>query len=632
MRIRDLLSQREVELSFKPINKEAAISRLVDLLFASGCLSDPEQFKAAVFDREAEGSTGLGEGIAIPHAKSEACSKPGLAAMVVTEGMDFEAVDGSPVKLIFMIASPRQAPNSHLDVLARLSTLLMDENFRNQLISCTDSLEFLNLLDEKEGRELKVEQEQHEKKPQDEDIPYEIVALTACPAGLSHTYMAAEALEQKAEQMGISIKVEAAGAAGTRNPLLPEEIAKAKAVIVASDRAVPLDRFMGKRMVRTGVVDGVRKPQELIERALAADCPVYTATSPLTEKTNIFKKLYRHLMSGLIYILPLAATAGILSAIARLDMVSGTRLGLFLDTIGSSIGHLMFPVLSAFIAFSMARRTALVAGFTGGVIADMAGAGVVGAVVNGFIGGAAAFLMAQGASRFLKGHDALVALLVYPLLGATITTVIAQFITNTPCAIIDQQVQKFIMEAGVFELILVGAVLAGMIATDMGGPCNKTAYAFGVLLLADCLPETGAGSRAMAAVMLGGMVPPLAAALASGLIGRKRFTADERRLALSTFFKGLLFITEGVLPYLKVYEKRMRAACIAGAAVAGGIAMPLHTGICAPHGGIFIIPLSEKPWLVIFSLVAGTLVGALLFVFLRPAALQEHKDQEGRNA
>lgn len=633
MRIHDLLDEKAVELSFTPINKEAAISHLVEIIAKTGCLSDQERFKAAVFDREAKGSTGLGEGIAIPHAKSAGCVRPGLATMVVKEGVDFESIDGKPVKLIFLIASPRQASDAHLDVLARLSTLLIDEKFRQDLMSCETVEQFLSLIDKAEGEDLaqqEDEQKQHAQenssdKAQDESS-YDIVAVTACPAGLSHTYMAAEALEQKAKELGISIKVEADGAAGNRNRLLPEEIAKAKAVIVAADRAVEMDRFMGKPLVRTGVVDGVRKPQELIERALAKDCPIYTAGSSLGEKANIPMKLYRHLMSGLTYILPLAATAGILSAIARLGFVSDTSLGLFLDTIGYSIGTLLFPVLSAFIAFSMAGRMALVAGFTGGVMADMANAGVIGAVLNGFVGGAVAFLLAKAAWRFLKGHDAMFALLVYPLLGATLTTLIAQFITNIPSVLVDQAVQNFIIDAKWYELTIMGAVLAGMMSADMGGPFNKIAYACGVLLLADCLPETGPGSQVMSAVMLGGMVPPLAASIAAGILGKKHFNQDERKAALGAFFKGLLFITEGVLPFLKRYPKRMRFACIVGSAIAGAIAMPLHTGLCAPHGGIFIIPLAQNPLFVVLALLAGTLVGAILFAFLRP------KEQEFKEA
>ena len=328
-------------------------------------------------------------------------------------------------------------------------------------------------------------------------------------------------------------------------------------------------------------------------------------------------KMYRHLMSGLTYILPLAATAGILSAIARLWFVEGSSLGLFLESIGYSIGTLLFPVLSAFIAFSMAGRMALVAGFTGGVMADMLNAGVIGAVLNGFVGGAVAFLVARLATRFLKGHDAMFALLVYPLVGATLTTLIAQFVTGVPAMLLDTQINTYLAEAQLWESALIGALLAGMMSADMGGPFNKISYAVGVLLLADCLPENGPGFQVMGAVMLGGMVPPLAAGVAA-LFARRHFTESEHKGAFKAIVKGLLFITEGVIPYLAAAPKRMRFSCITGSAVAGAISLGLGAGLCAPHGGIFIIPLAQKPWVICISLLAGTLVGALCFTFLRP--------------
>ena len=623
MRICDLLDRRAVNLKATPVTKESAINDLVDILAGTGCLNDTERFRAAVFDRERKGSTGLGEGVAIPHAKSAGVSRPAIAAMVVKNGVEFDSLDGKDVNLIFLIASPRNASDAHLDVLARLSTLLVDENFRKALISSQSEDEFLSYIDEAENKELK--EQENEKKAQNsqkedpernDDTYYDLVAVTACPAGLSHTYMAAEALEHKAKEMGISIKVEADGAAGNRNQLMPEEIAKAKAVIVAADRAVNIDRFIGKRMVRVGVVEGVRNPFGLITRALDPNCPVYSAGA-LSESSNIPMKLYRHLMSGLTYILPLAATAGILSAVARLSFIQNTDLGLFLNTIGYSIGTLLFPVLSAFIAFSMAGRMALVAGFTGGVMADMASAGVIGAVLNGFVGGGIAFLTARVASRFLKGHDAMFALLVYPLIGAVLTTIIAKFITNIPSALLDSFIKITLTESNSLILALIGAVLGGMMAADMGGPFNKIAYACGVLLLGDCLPEIGVGSMVMAAVMAGGMVPPIAAGIAAKIFPH-HFSKPEKGIALSSIVKGFLFVTEGVLPFLTVNPNRMRIACIAGSATAGAISMSLSCGVCAPHGGIFIVPLAEKPLYYLLALATGIIVGTIMFRIIRP--------------
>lgn len=622
MHICDLLDRRAVNLTAAPINKESAINDLVDSLAGTGCLSDTERFRAAVFDRERKGSTGFGEGVAIPHAKSAGVSRPALSAMVVKNGVEFDSIDGEPVNLIFLIASPHNASDAHLDVLARLSSLLIDENFRKALISAKSVDEFLSYINEAEKKELNKEEEEHkEQEKQQENTHqseskatapvYDLVAVTACPAGLSHTYMAAEALEHKAKEMGISIKVEADGAAGNRNQLMPEEIANAKAVIVAADRAVNIDRFIGKRMVRVGVVDGVRRPLELITKALDPNCPVYSAGA-LSESSNIPMKLYRHLMSGLTYILPLAATAGILSAVARLDFVRDTELGLFLDTIGYSIGALLFPVLSAFIAFSMAGRMALVAGFTGGVMADMADAGVIGAVLNGFVGGGVAFLSARLAARFLKGHDAMFALLVYPLLGAVLTTIIAKFITNIPAILVDSAIEIFLSGANAWVLAIIGAILGGMMAADMGGPCNKIAYACGVLLLGDCLPEVGPGCLVMAAVMAGGMVPPIAAGLGA-LLFKHCFSKPEQGLAWTAISKGFLFITEGVYPFLAINPTKMRIACISGAAVAGALSMFFSCGLCAPHGGIFIVILAENPLFYLLSLLCGVIVSTILF-------------------
>lgn len=415
MHICDLLDPRAIRLNVKVKTKEQAINYLVDLMSNTDCLSDPDRFRAAVFDRESKVSTGLGEGVAIPHAKSAGVEKPGLAAMVVPDGVDFDSLDGKPTNLFFLIASPHQASDAHLDVLARLSTLLVSDDFRKNLAECKSVDEFLNIINDAEKKEIKKEEERIKSKEQhqsesnsdkkESDSSYDIVAVTACPAGLSHTYMAAEALENKAKELGISIKIETDGAAGNRNRLLPEDIAKAKAVIVAADRIVEMDRFIGKPLIRVGVVDGIRKPQELIEEALDPKCPLYQ-TGVLNNSTSIFMRLYRHLMSGMTYIMPIAATAGILSALARLEFIQGTQLGFFLDRIGYSIGTLLFPILSAFIAFSIRGRTALVAGFTGGVMADLGSSGVIGAVINGFVGGAVALIATTFCTRFFKGHDA----------------------------------------------------------------------------------------------------------------------------------------------------------------------------------------------------------------------------------
>ena len=624
MRICDLLNPQSVRLNVEVSTKEQAINNLVDLVAESGCLNDAERFRTAVFDREAKVSTGLGEGVAIPHAKSAGVTKPGLAAMVVPKGVEFDSLDGKPAKLFFMIASPHHASDAHLDVLARLSTLLISEDFRNSLNSAQSVDEFLRIINKADESEIEKEKQRQQKlkaaeeeKQSEENKDtssnigyYDIVAVTACPAGLSHTYMAAEALEKQAKEMGISIKVETDGAAGNRNKLLPEEISKAKAVIVAADRIVDMDRFLGKPLIRVGVVEGIRRPKNLIKSALDPKCPKYQ--TGFLGSTSVSMRLYRHLMSGMAYLMPLAATAGILSAFARLDIVNDTQFGFFFDRVGYSIGTLLFPILSAFIAYSIRGRTALVAGFTGGVMADLGGSGVIGAVVNGFVGGAVALLTTLFAGRFLKGHDATVALLLYPLMGALGTAAIAVFFTNIPAEFVDSYINSFFAESSVYTLVLIGALLAGMMSFDMGGPINKLAYAIGVLFLADSLPEQGPGGLVMASIMAGGMVPPIAAALASILIPQV-FSEKINSLRYITLGKGLVFITEGIIPYLQKNPRAMRSACVCCSALTGALSMYFKCSICAPHGGVFIIPLCEHPVQYIMSMLAGIVFGIFAF-------------------
>ncbi len=625
MRICDLLNPQSIRLNVEVSTKEQAINNLVDLVANSGCLNDPERFRTAVFERESKVSTGLGEGVAIPHAKSAGVSKPGLGAMVVPKGVEFDSLDGKPAKLFFMIASPHQASDAHLDVLARLSTLLISDDFRKSLNEASSVDEFLKIINKADEAEIEKEKQRLEKQKQataadkesskDKDSSsnkgyYDIVAVTACPAGLSHTYMAAEALEKQAKLMGISIKVETDGAAGNRNKLLPEEISKAKAVIVAADRIVDMDRFLGKPLVRVGVVEGIRHPKKLIQSALDPKCSKYQ--SGFLGSTSVSMRLYRHLMSGMAYLMPLAATAGILSAFARLDIVHETQLGFFFDRVGYSIGTLLFPILSAFIAYSIRGRTALVAGFTGGVMADLGGSGVIGAVVNGFVGGAVALLTTMFAGRFLKGHDATVALLLYPLTGALGTSAIALFFTNIPCQFVDIYINTFFTESSIYVLVLIGALLAGMMSYDMGGPINKMAYAIGVLLLADCLPEQGPGGLIMASIMAGGMVTPISAALASILVPQV-FSEKINSLRLVTFGKGLVFITEGIIPYLQKNPKPMKTACVCCSALTGGLSMYFQCSICAPHGGIFIIPLCDNPLDYLMSIGIGAVFGIFAF-------------------
>lgn len=612
MQISDLLRPECIDLDAHPDNKNDAINYAIELISRCGCLTDVEQYRKDVFAREQQFSTGLGNEIGIPHAKSAGVSKTALAVVRVRGGVDFESVDGQKVKLIFMIAAPENAPDDHLEVLSRLSTLLISEHFKEDLLRDHDTNEFISLFDKAEKNEYTPPQPAP---VEDEGADYDIVAVTACPAGLSHTYMAAEALERKARELHIRIKVEADGAAGNRNQLMPEDIANAKVVIVAADRAVEMDRFIGKKLIRVGVADGVRNPEGILQQAMEADCPVYDP-SEVQARANIVMKLYRHLMSGLTYILPLVTVAGILASVAHLEAVSASEWGDLLGATSANVSSLILPVLSAFIAFSIAGRTGLVAGFSGGVMASVSASGVCGAVANGFIGGYIAFLVVTVVQRFLKGHDAIMALLLYPVLGAFLTALVAEFATNVPLAALDQFIMKSIAEASMLQLIITGAVVGSMMAADMGGPCNKIAYALGVFLLADSFPNEMYSSTVMAAVMIGGMVPPIAMALAV-LISKSRFSLEERKLAVKSAVGGFLFITETVLPFLKDHPYKMRAACIIGSAVAGACALMFKVRVCAPHGGILIAPLASEALYFLLSLLLGVVTGSICVIAMR---------------
>lgn len=618
MHISDLLKIECIDLNTKVQNKQEAINHAVDIISRCNCLTDIASFRKDVFAREEKGSTGFGNEIAIPHAKSNAVKQAALSALVVKDGVDFDSLDGALVKLIFLIASPENAPEDHLDVLARLSTLLIDDSFKQSLLAAHDEKEFLSIIDKAENKEIEdrqaKEQEQQAKESENK-ATYDIVAVTACPAGLSHTYMAAESLEHKAKEMGIRIKVETDGAAGNRNRLTAEDIANAKAVIVAADRAVELDRFIGKRMIRTGVVDGVRHPRRLIESALDPNCKVYQA-GDLVYKSNILMRLYRHLMSGLTYILPLVATAGILAALSTISVISSHPSGYLFNHISLIVSTMILPVFSAFIAFSIAGRTALVAGFTGGVMAYLGNAGIFGALVNGFIGGFIAYIISKVCQRFFSGLDATLALILYPLLGAIFTALFAQLVTNEPLSKVDEFVFDFIINANNLTLLLVGAVLGGMMSSDLGGPFNKMAYAIGVLILADTLPRGMFASTTMATVMIAGMVPPLAAGC-SCLLAKKFFSQTEQASALKALGNGLLFISEGAVPFMRDHSTIMRISFICGSAISGALVMLFKVNVCAPHGGILIMFISNSPLFFLLTLLCGVVVSTAICITLR---------------
>lgn len=634
MHISDLLPTGCIELSARPADKQQALAMAVALLAGSGALSDAQRFARDVAAREERHTTGLGCAIALPHARSAGVIRPALAVLGLPDGLDFQAVDGQPVRLLFMIAAPEGASQQHLEVLAGLSALLADAGVREQLMRCTTPASFVDALTRAEARQQAGEAETASA-PEQGHAPAaaaqpgpgaeapaasgqggcDVVAVTACPAGLSHTYLAAAALERAAGELGISIKVEACGAAGTRNALTAADIARARAVIVAADREVDMERFAGKPLLRVGVAEGVHRPGRLLQRALHGEVPIYVPHQDRAQPP-LPRRIYLHLMSGLTYILPLVLVAGLLAAFADLAPVRTAELGGLLSVISASVSSLILPILSAFIAFSIAGRTALTAGLSGGVMASVAASGVWGAVINGFIGGYLVQAMTVLSQRVLRGHNALLALLLYPLFGALLTALAAEFITAAPLAALDGLIVRCLTEAALWELGCAGAVAGAMMAADMGGPCNKLAYALGVFLLADSFPNGMHASSVMAAVMIGGMVPPLVMSCAA-LAARRLFSEAERGLALRTALGGMLFITEQALPYLQTRPHQMRAACMIGSAVGGACSMLSGVRVCAPHGGVLIAPLSNAPLGFLLALASGVAAGGLCAVLLR---------------
>ncbi|MCR5085461.1 MAG: fructose-specific PTS transporter subunit EIIC [Succinivibrionaceae bacterium] len=604
MRILDLLPASAVRMGAEPADRREAIAMAVDLLRGREGIVDPDQLLQDVLAREGQGGTGMGEGIAIPHAKSAGVRAPALCALSCTRGVDFGAPDGQPCRLIFLIAAPAHDPSIHLGVLSRLAALLADPTLRGRLCAAADAGEL-------RGAIAEAEREREEPVPSPQGL--DLVAVTACPAGLSHTYMAAEALEREARAQGLSIKVEADGAAGPRNPLSREDIAKARAVIVAADRAVEMDRFLGKPLVLASATEGARDPGALIRRALGPQAEPYDPLK-VSHGASLWQRLFRHLMSGISLTMPLVATAGILSSLELL--IPGTDLMPFLVNVSWNLGAMIFPVLSAVIACSIAGRRALVAGLVGGLMAAMGHAGVLGALILGFAGGAVAQGMAWAGAR-ARGHDAMFALLISPLAGGMIIALLAELAVNPPCAELNDLIDHGLGEAPPWLLGLLGAILGGMMAADMGGPLNKLSYSVGVLMLANTVPAAGPGLQLMAAVMAGGMIPPLALGLAALCTGRHCFTPGERQQAWAAVLKGLLFVTEGALPLMVLRPLRSRLSCVLGAAVGGGLSMLLSCGCCAPHGGILVIPLCDNPLPYALSIALGTLCAALLLVLLR---------------
>ena len=654
MRITELLKKESIELGVKVSDKEEAIDRLVSLMDAGGRLKDTAGYKEGILAREALGSTAIGEGIAIPHAKVEAVKEPGLAAMVVPEGVDYDAFDGSLANLLFMIAAPAEGADVHLEALSRLSTLLMNPGFKEGLIGAEDKDEFLRIIDEAEverfgapegeaGQNAKEDAETGAKagaKAQagaeaDTSSGYRVLAVTACPTGIAHTYMAAENLENTGKKLGIALKAETDGSGGAQNVLTREEIAAADAIIIAADKNVEMARFDGKPVIMVPVADGIHKAEELIKRAVDGTVPVYHHTGAAGGESvpegsdSIGRTIYKHLMNGVSHMLPFVIGGGILIALAFLfddysinpaNFGKNTPLAAYLKTVGEQAFGMMLPILAGFIAMSIADRPGLAVGLVAGLIAktgatfaNPAGgdvnAGFLGALFAGFVGGYIVAGLRKLFSRLPKSLEGIKPVLLYPVIGIFLAAVVTTFV-NPYMGMINDGLTHFLNGMGGVSRIVLGMVLGGMMSIDMGGPFNKAAYVFGTAQLAE------GNFEVMAAVMAGGMVPPIAIALCTSFF-KKKFTAKERQSGIVNYVMGLSFITEGAIPFAAQDPLRVIPSCIVGSALAGGLSMAFGCTLRAPHGGIFVLPTIGNPLLYLAAVVAGAVAGCLVLGALK---------------
>ncbi len=633
MKISDLLKKESIELGVKVTGKEEAIDKLVGLMEAGGRLKDKAGYKEGILKREALGSTAVGDGIAIPHAKVDAVKEPGLSAMVVPEGVDYEAFDGSLSHLFFMIAAPEGEADVHLEALSRLSTLLMDPDFKSDLINARSKEEFLQLIDDKESeryqkKEVKAEQTKKDSRG------YQVLAVTACPTGIAHTFMAAENLEQQGKKLGIALKAETNGAEGVGNALTKEEIAAADSIIIAADKKVDMGRFDGKRVVMATVTEGIQKGEELIKRAVSTETPVYhhsgsASSSESGDQENVGRSIYKHLMNGVSHMLPFVIGGGILIALAFLfddysidpsNFGKNTPLAAYLKTIGEQAFGMMLPVLAGYIAMSIADRPGLAVGFVGGLIAKMGAtfanpaggsvnSGFLGALLAGFIGGYIVIMLKKAFSKLPKSLEGIKPVLLYPLIGIFLVAVVTTFI-NPFVGAINDGLTSLLNGMGGTSKIILGVVVGGMMSVDMGGPVNKAAYVFGTAQLAE------GNFDIMAAVMAGGMVPPIAVALCTTFF-KKKFTEKERQSGVVNYIMGLSFISEGAIPFAAADPIRVIPSCIVGSAVAGGLSMALGCTLRAPHGGIFVLPTIGNPFGYLLAIVIGSAVGCLVMAALK---------------
>jgi len=639
MKIRDLLAVESIDLNGKVTGKNEALDAMVALMAKSGKINDVEKYRKGVYAREEEGTTGIGEGIAIPHCKSDAVSRPGLAAMVIKDGVDFDALDGEKVSLIFLIAAPNTEDNVHLDVLSKLSVHLMDENFTSGLRNAKTVEEFLSVIDRAEAEKDAEEEKKNsadtknaaeEKNTENGKL---ILAVTGCPNGIAHTYMAAENIEKKAKELGCRVKVETRGSGGAKNVLTKAEIAEAACIIVAADTQVPMDRFAGRPVIQCKVSDGISKAEELLDRALNGNVPLYQAKGSSQaadseeESDSVGHQIYKHLMNGVSHMLPFVIGGGILIAIAflidgfavdlnslpfdeRSNFGTITPMAAMFKSIGGVAFGFMLPILAGFIAMSIADRPGLAVGFVGGAIAANGTSGFLGALVAGFVAGYLVRLLKKLFEKLPEGLEGIKPMLLYPVIGIFLIGVIMTYVVEPPIGALNVMINNGLNSMNGAKAILLGTLLGGMMSVDMGGPVNKAAYVFGTASIA-------AGNyNIMAAVMVGGMVPPLAIALAT-MFFKNKFTEEERKAGPTNIVMGLSFISEGAIPFAASDPLRVLPSCIIGSAVAGALSMAFNCTLMAPHGGIFVFLTVGHPLLYLISLAVGSVVGCVILGLLK---------------
>lgn len=613
--ITNLLTLECINLNLKGQTKQEIIDEMVEILYQGGKLNDKEEYKKAILAREAQSSTGLEEGIAIPHAKTSAVKIPSIAFGLSKNGVDYESLDGEPSKLFFMIAAPANASDTHIEILSKLTTMLLDDEIREKLLEVKTEQEVIDIL----TSDIKKEEEKKEEEVSDEFS--EVLAVTACPTGIAHTYMAADALIKKAKEMGVNIKVETNGSTGVKNEITAEEIKRAKGIIVAADKNVEMERFAGKHVEIVPVKEGIKNPETLIKNALNQTAPIYTVTTS-GEKTPAKKEktgFYKHLMSGVSNMLPFVVGGGILIALSFMFGIQASNPNdpsfhpvakLLSDIGGGNAFFLMIPVMAGFIGMSIADRPGFAPAMVGGLISLNNGGGFLGGLIGGFLGGYVVVLLKKLFAKLPNSLEGLKPVLLYPLFGIFITGALMYGVIINPIAALNSGVTNFLQGLGTGNLVLLGILVAGMMAVDMGGPVNKAAFTFGIAMI------TAGNYYPHAAVMAGGMVPPLGIALATTFF-KNKFTKDERDAGKVCYIMGLSFITEGAIPFAASDPIRVIPACIIGSGIAGGLSMFFKVQLPAPHGGLFVLPVVTNPIMYLVAIVVGSVITALILGFIK---------------